>query len=97
MSEKKSKGQLKREAQYRAMLRADPTKLQRHGWRKIPCDEPKGYFWQRDADGAYRLYREPTPEMMARRRVIYDEANDRSILESAWGYVKPSYHHGDIR
>lgn len=72
----------------------DPGPLQRRGFAEIPCDAPEGFFWKRDAFGpAYRLYRKPLGE----RQVEYDEINDRSIIRSGWGYVKPTYAPGDVR
>ncbi len=59
-----------------------------------PGTDYKGYFWKQDLAGpAWRLYRNPPAE----GKVTYDAVNDRSIVESGWGYVKPTYHHGDIR
>lgn len=75
--------------------RRDPGPLQMRGWPEIPCDAPEGYFWQRASEGrrSYRLYKLPPGE----RHVTYDQLNDRSIIRSGWGYVKPTYAPGDVR
>lgn len=73
----------------------DASRLQLRGWPTIPCDAPEGYFWKRNLTGKmkHRLYKLPPGE----RHVTYDEANDRSLIRSGWGYVKPTYAPGDAR
>lgn len=74
--------------------RREPSRLQLRGWWEIPCDAPHGYFWHRAPAGRrlyYLLKTAPKP-----RIVVYDEANDRSIIKSGWGYVKPTYAHGRV-
>lgn len=73
----------------------DPSKLQLRGYAEPPCDAPDGYHWNRATAGnrLYYLVKSPPGE----REAVYDEANDRTIIRSGWGYVKPTYAHGDVR
>lgn len=63
------------------------------GWPERGADYAR-YFWKQDIAGsAWRLY--PMPHVES--KITYDPVHDRSIVESGWGYVKPTYHHGDLR
>lgn len=75
--------------------RRDPSPLQLRGWPEIPCEAPDGYFWHQAPGGKRRWYLVKTPPAVG--SVHYDEHNDRSIIRSGWGYVKPTYAHGDVR
>ncbi len=68
---------------------AKADRLKRKGWAEKPCDAPRGWFWKRDHGGKrlHRLYRNPVSE----GRTIYDQNNDRYIVESGHGYRKPTY------
>lgn len=76
-------------------VRRDASRLQLRGWGAIPCDAPAGYHWHRAPMGRqlYYLLKKAPGE----RSVVYDEVFDRSIIRSGWGYVKPTYAHGDVR
>jgi hypothetical protein len=81
--------------QPRPITRRAVMALQLRGWPEIPCEAPPGYFWSRAASGAQRWYLRKSPP--GERHVEYDAANDRSIIRSGWGYVKPTYAPGDVR
>lgn len=70
--------------------RRDPSRLQLHAWATPPSDAPDGYFWHQSHGGAHYLLKTPP----GKRVEVYDEANDRTIVHSGWGYVKPTYRHG---
>lgn len=75
-------------------IRRSISSLQLRAWAEPPCEAPHGYLWHLAASGlSYYLLKAPPGE----RKVIYDEANDRSIIYSGWGYVKPTYEYGDAR
>lgn len=43
-----------------AKVRRDPSRLQLRGYKEIPCEAPRGYFWKKDQEGPrYRLYKAP--------------------------------------
>lgn len=75
--------------------RREPSRLQLRGWHAIPCTAPAGYFWHQAAGGERRWYL--LKEAPGVRKVVYDAHNDRSIIYSGWGYVKPTYAPGDVR
>jgi hypothetical protein len=76
------------------VIRRSISALQLQAWATPPCDAPKGYLWHLAASGrGYYLLKAPPGE----RKVVYDAVNDRSIIYSGWGYVKPTYVHGDAR
>ena len=78
-----------------ARQRRDPSRLQLRGWPEIPCDSPRGYFWHQARAGNRLWYLVKTPPGVG--SVHYDEVNDRSIIRSGWGYVKPTYAPGDMK
>lgn len=74
----------------------DVSRLLGRSFAKQPIYEPPGFFWKQDAGGTrWRLYR--LPPRGNERTVVYDATHDRSIIRSAWGYVKPTYAYGDAR
>lgn len=74
----------------------DVSRLLGRSFAKHPIYEPPGFFWKQDAGGTrWRLYRRPPPG--AQRVVEYDATFDRSIIKSAWGYVKRTFATGDAR
>lgn len=74
----------------------DPSRYAGRGFVECPKVDLPGYFWKQDAAGPHwRLYRQPP--LGTTRKVEYDKFHDRSIIRSAWGYVKPTYAFGDVR
>jgi hypothetical protein len=75
----------------------DVSKLQLRAYRKaeIRRDPPEGYFWHQSANGSDKWYLLKLPPGEGRK--VYDEAFDRTILFSGWGYAKPTYQAGDAR